>query len=212
MPYIDLTHTFDEHISVYPGGTTPVVKPITTVSKDGYASKKIAFTSHQGTHIDAMSHMLENGKTLTDIPLEKFSGNALTIDVRPYAAQLIPKTLFEKRAALIAQTDFILLYSGWDQYWGTPAYENDFPTMTVEAMEYLCQFDLKGIGMDCFSPDPVGSPDYAIHHLAFNAEILLIENLRQLHLLPGSELVSFFCFPMKIVEADGAPVRAVALV
>jgi arylformamidase len=212
MPYIDLTHTFDKHISVYPGDTAPLVQSITTVSKDGYASKQIAFTSHQGTHIDAMSHMQENGKTLTDLPLEKFSGSALTIDVRSYAAQQIPKMIFEKQAALIASADFILLYSGWDQYWGTAAFEKDFPTISREAMEYLCGFNLKGIGMDCFSPDPVNSPDYAIHHLAFDAEMVLIENLRQLQFLPDNKLVQFFCFPMKIADADGAPVRAVALV
>lgn len=212
MKIIDLTHTFDEAISVYPGGTKPIVKQITSVPKHGYASKELRFTSHQGTHIDGMAHMEEYGKTLADIPLDQFRGKALTLDVRKFASGKIPIAFFEPLERELHQADFVLLYSGWSAYWGSESYEVNFPTPSAEAMKFLTAFNLKGIGMDCFSPDPVESSDYLNHHIAFEKDILLIENLTKLDQLPFGELVEFQCFPMKINQADGAPIRALAFI
>ncbi|MFK7809379.1 MAG: cyclase family protein [Saprospiraceae bacterium] len=212
MKIIDLTHTFNEAISVYPGGDRPTVNQITNVPKHGYASKQLAFTSHQGTHIDGMAHMEEHGKTLADIPLHQFKGKALTVDVREFAGRTISIDPFKVLEKELQQADFVLLYSGWSSHWGKKSYEEDFPTPSEEAMRFLAQQNLKGVGMDCFSPDPVDSPDYLNHHIAFEKNILLIENLTQLDQLPLRELVEFQCFPMKIDRADGAPVRALAMI
>ncbi|MFT4663166.1 MAG: arylformamidase [Polaribacter sp.] len=212
MKYIDLTHVFDEKISIYPGGKAPIVKQINNVNDNGFASKQLSFTSHQGTHIDGMAHMEANGKTLNEIDLEQFEGKAIAIDVRSFAGRQIPVEVFKKMETIVQKADFILLFTGWSALWGKKEYEEDFPTMTNEATAYLCKQNIKGVGMDCFSPDPVNSPDYANHHIAFGQEVLLIENLTNLELLPLDELFEFQCFPMKIIEADGAPVRAIAKV
>jgi len=210
MKYIDLTHIFDKNISVYPGGIAPVVQQINNVKENGFASKQLNFTSHQGTHIDAMAHMVEKGKTLNEIELAQFEGKAIVVDVHSFLGKQIPVTVFQEIENLVEATDFVLLYTGWNIHWGTAAYESNFPTMTKEATNYLCERNIKGIGMDCFSPDPVGSPDYANHQIAFEKEVLLIENLTNLDLLPLGKLFYFQSFPMNIVAADGAPVRALA--
>ena len=49
-----------------------------------------------------------------------------------------------------------------------------------------------------------------IHRLFLAKNIVLIENLVNLEKVLANEFV-FCCLPLKIAEADGAPVRAVAL-
>jgi kynurenine formamidase len=49
------------------------------------------------------------------------------------------------------------------------------------------------------------------HHILLGKEILLIENLTNLDKLPD-HVFTFQCFPLKVENADGSPVRAIALI
>jgi arylformamidase len=60
------------------------------------------------------------------------------------------------------------------------------------------------------SPDPVGSTDLPVHKVLMAAEMVIIENLTGLGQLPPGQFV-FSCFPLAFEDADGSPVRAVAL-
>ena len=68
----------------------------------------------------------------------------------------------------------------------------------------------KGIGFDTFGIDPIGDEELTRHRKLFQRrEMINIENLKNLHLC-GSDLFWFGCFPLKVHQSDGAPVRAVA--
>ena len=81
----------------------------------------------------------------------------------------------------------------------------------------MTQFPLKGVGFDAFSVDKVVSAEKVTpetlpnHHILLAKEILLIENLTNLSLLP-KDVFSFQCLPMKIENADGSPIRAIAII
>jgi arylformamidase len=80
--------------------------------------------------------------------------------------------------------------------------------LTADAARWLAGHPLKGIGMDTISADPVNSVSLQIHHIILNAGILIIENL----LFPQgfhADKAVFHCFPLRIADADGSPVRAV---
>jgi kynurenine formamidase len=49
------------------------------------------------------------------------------------------------------------------------------------------------------------------HHILLGSEIILIENLTNLDVLPDG-IFMFQCLPLKIEHADGSPVRAIAIV
>jgi kynurenine formamidase len=118
--------------------------------------------------------------------------------------------------AQIIRIDFILFFTGWQYKWSTPAYFDDCPILTGEAARWLTKFHLKGIGIDAFSLDKIGPAEKVTpetlpnHYILLENEILLIENLTNLDKLPGS-VFQFQCFPLKIENADGSPIRAIAL-
>lgn len=46
------------------------------------------------------------------------------------------------------EADFLLFYSGWDQYWGTSRYFGEYPCVDDEVLDFIIQGRYKGIGFD----------------------------------------------------------------
>jgi len=82
--------------------------------------------------------------------------------------------------------------------------------LSTDAAEWLAERNLKGVGFDAISVDPVGSTAFTNHFVFFRAGMICIENLTGLAPLAGQRFL-FSCLPLKLAEADGSPVRAVAI-
>jgi arylformamidase len=206
---IDLTHCLNNNITVYPGTLHPEFKPCSTFEKDGFAELKMTMVTHTGTHIDAPSHIYKNAKSLDRFPIEKFTGMAIVIPcLNRKEIDLDYLKTFENK---ITQTDFIIFYTGWQEKWNTADYFDFFPTLSKEAAHWLSGFKLKGLGFDTISADKVSSTDLPIHHVLLEKEIIIIENLSNLDKLP-TDFYTFQCIPLKIKNADGSPVRALAMI
>lgn len=212
MKIIDLTHLLNPHITVYPGTEKPVFVQANTVEKDGFAEQKMTMYTHTGTHIDAPAHMLKSGKSLDLLTPDYFYGKAICIDCTNIKGKYIEQNDLEAFTEKIEQVDFVLLKTGWSKKWKSEDYFIGFPVLSKEACKWLTKFRLKGIGLDAISIDPVdNSFELANHHIIFNNEMIIIENLVNLDSV-GSDIFTFSCFPLKIENADGSPVRAVAII
>ena len=208
---IDLSHTLSASISVYPGSDHPVIHPLAVMDKDGFRENRLVLNSHHGTHIDCPAHLLTDGFHTGNVPLSSFFGKGLVIDCRSYAPDetIAPGTLLAKEAS-IARADFLLFCTGMDKHWNTPLYNGKFPVLSPEAAEYLTQFSLKGIGIDTLSIDPVYDTALVNHKTFLSGHMIIIENLTGLEQLMDKKFW-FSCFPLKIEEGDGSPVRACAI-
>jgi kynurenine formamidase len=212
MPYIDLSHTLENGMTVYPGSAAPSFSPIATTAAAGYNEIRMDMSTHTGTHIDCGFHMLEAGRSILDYPLDQFYGNAVMIDCRYVApGERITLDLLKPWESAINQSRFVLLCTGWSRYWGLPEYFRDFPVLDIAAARYLSSFSIAGAGTDAISFDPVGADDFANHHILLSNGKILIENLTRLEHLPHTGFI-FSCFPLPLVNGDGSPVRAVAIV
>jgi kynurenine formamidase len=204
---IDLTHYIEEDMAVYPGTEGPQINDICTIKSHGFREKLIKFYSHTGTHMDAPAHMIDHGKCLDDFEIDKFIGNALVIEITDCK---IRKEVLKGYEDKLENVDFLLFKTGWHKKWGTESYFYDFPTLTLEAANYLTNFSLKGIGVDAISVDPVEESEFVVHNVLLNESMVLIENLN----LDGTKNEDQFLLnvlPLKIKKADGSPIRAVAL-
>jgi kynurenine formamidase len=102
------------------------------------------------------------------------------------------------------------LYSGWSDHWGSEKYFRDFPVLSAEAAIWISELDMKGIGVDMISVDPVDATKMQNHQIFFEYNMVIIENLTHLSFLENRTF-TFSCLPMKFETADGAPTRAVAI-
>jgi arylformamidase len=205
---LDLTHTIAEGMPAYPGTEPPTLQQANTLEQDGFAEKHIAMGSHTGTHIDAPAHMLAGAPTLDQLEAGHFVGTACVIDVAGQA--VIERSVLEAQEDLLEGCDFLLFHTGWSQHWGDARYFADFPVLSLDAAQWLAGRGLKGAGFDAISVDPVGSTAFPNHFVFFRAGMICIENLTGLEALVGMRFL-FSCLPLKLAEADGSPVRAVAI-
>ncbi|MEH0018106.1 MAG: cyclase family protein [Desulfobacter sp.] len=215
MATIDLTHPVTPDMPVYPGMEPPVFAAQSSVAQDGYLEKKITFYSHTGTHVDAPAHMIADGKGLDRFDISHFHGTAVTLSL-PGPADLqkdmqIRTDMLTPHESRLLKADFLLIHTGWSRYWQTDTYFSGFPVLSPDAARWLTTLGLKGIGFDAISADRADSHDFPVHHILLGKEILIIENLTGLDGLPPGP-VGFSCFPMRFLDADGSPVRAVAFV
>lgn len=81
MNVIDLSQPLFNKMDVYPGDPEVHIEQIHHLDKEGWNLRYLQFSSHIGTHSDAFAHMDEKGETIDNIPLEKYIGKTVLVDV-----------------------------------------------------------------------------------------------------------------------------------
>ncbi len=208
---IDLTHPISEAMPVYPGTEPPVLKTECTIEEIGFLEKKITLFSHTGTHMDAPAHLIKNALTLDKLPANQFYGDAFLIDITNLQGHIIELEDIKSHEKAIESAEFVLIHSGWSRYWGNNKYFINYPVLSLDAAKWLANFNLKGIGLDTISADKIDTLEYEVHKYFLGKNTVIIENLTNFDLLPSNQF-TFSCFPMSFEDADGSPVRAVAIV
>lgn len=211
MKVIDLTHTISEDMPVYPGTEPPKLEQANTYEKDGFKETLMTMYSHTGTHMDPPAHLFAGRTTLDQFPVSQFVGKALVIDCRDLSeGDTITMERINRYGQKAVQADFLLFNLGWDKRWGTDAYFGDYPCIDDDVVDFILNTDKKGVGLDVIGIDPIPDENLPIHKKLFKEhEIVNIENLMNLDQC-GEELFWFFCLPLKHLNADGAPIRAIA--
>ncbi len=204
MKLIDLTHTINRTIAVFPGDDPVQLKQIRTLARDGFNNFRLSTGMHVGTHIDGPMHMTSDTRLMADLPLEMFTGKGVLIDVRGET-----QVKFRESFRTIIQPESIVMfYSGLDLHFGEAEYFTTYPDITEELALFLADQHVKMIGLDWVSPD---HEPYPIHDILFKSNVLILENLTNLDQLLHETNFEVFAFPLKI-EADSSILRVVARV
>lgn len=208
---VDLTRVFEEGMPVYPGTEGPRISNATTIAREGFAEKLLTVYSHTGTHMDAPAHMIEGAPTLDALPASTFLGKARVLDISSFAGGEAPLPALAPILPGPGEAEFILFRTGWSAHWGDAGYYEGFPVLSAELAQAVAALGLKGIGVDAISVDPVGSTAFERHLALLGRGLVIVENLGDLSTLAGRDFL-FSCLPLRIRDADGSPVRAVAMV
>src|SRR6267143_5687570 len=84
---IDLSYPISDKLVPWPGDEKFFeAKVNATIEKNGYFTRSFWMLEHYGTHLDAPAHFPPGTTTVDKIPVEKFFGAAVIIDVRNEAA------------------------------------------------------------------------------------------------------------------------------
>lgn len=202
MKYIDLSHEIKNNMPVYPGDIDVNLTKEKDFSKDGYNMYSLYTEMHAGTHIDAPLHMKDNKKFISEYPIEKFIGNVALLDVRGEKIIELKDEYYKN----IKENDIVILFTGWDNFYGKEEYYTKHPIVSMELAELLIKKKVKMVGMDMPSPD---RNNYEIHNALFENDIFLLENLTNLNKLLYNEKIKLFAQPLKI-ESESSLVRAIA--
>ncbi len=201
--FIDLTHTFTDHMPVYPGDPCSRLYQSAWIKDGGPADHRIESCMHVGTHIDAPVHMIEGAATIDEFPIEKFQARGVLVDARCHTL-LQPDIL---NTQTIHAGDAVLIYTGWDKKFRTDEYFASWPYFSPAFANRLVELGISLVGMDTAGPD-IEEP-FEAHKILLPSDILIIENLANLDELLEIKDFTFHAYPAKY-QADAAPVRAFA--
>jgi arylformamidase len=198
---------------IYPGDEPPNFKKVATLEKEHYRETEITFYSHTGTHIDAPGHILENGPFLDNLKVSHFFGKATIIsfpEISNKINNIITINKLKRYQEKINKVQFLIFNLGWGKYWGKENYFENYPYLSDEAAEWLSGFNLQGVGIDAISIDKSDTSNFPIHKTLLSKNIIIIENLTNLDFVKN-DFFMFSVLPLKYKNADGSPVRAIAI-
>jgi kynurenine formamidase len=212
MQIIDLTHSISEEMPVYPGTEGPKLRPGSSYEQDGFRETILTMYSHTGTHMDAPNHLYPKGTMLDALPISHFWGSGVVIDCSmKKTGELITMEDLASDWEAVKSADYLLFHTGWSRFWGREEYFGDYPCLDFAVVDYLIEGRKKGVGLDVIGLDPISDIQLSRHRqLLHDRDVVIIENLTNLDQI-GRGLFTFIALPLKFKDADGAPVRAIAV-
>jgi kynurenine formamidase len=208
MKLIDLSRPLVDGAPAFPGDPQLAITEHGRIATHDCNISQVVMGTHQGTHLDAMYHIFDDGRTVDQMPLEWFYGPARCLRIPKQPNELITEHDLRQSEQFLMQDAKIILNTGWHHQFGKQHFFTDYPSLTVEAARYLAGRRLRLLGFDMPS---AGQQWMELHRilLAKEVEMVLVEALANLDALPES--FTFFGFPLNFQGRDGSPIRAVAL-
>jgi arylformamidase len=208
---IDLTMPMSERTIPFPGHPPTELEPLQASSAtEGLRNTVMRSSLHTGTHIDAPSHLVADGASIDQIPIERFWRAAVRLDLgdtgpreRIDLARLDAAGYSPARV----RDAILLLATGWtDRAWQSERLFDDMPVLGEDAAVAIAAARPAALGLD-FAVDE--GPPWANHAALLRQEVALIENLMGLRALPaeGFEVIAF---PQRLAGEAAAPARVVA--
>jgi len=213
VKYLDLTLTVSESIPNFPGSPSPQFLLWSTIKDEGYNLELLFLSSHTGTHIDAPYHFVKNGKKIHQIPISRLIGEGTLIKIKKLKNQLITKKdliTFEKKNGKIPNFSSVIFFTDWQKNLNKKFYFTDNPGLSKPAISYLVSKKINLVGIDSPSIDPGNKKSFSAHKILASNNILIVENLSNLGKIPAPKF-DFIILPLKLKDATGSPVRAIAI-
>ena len=213
MKPIDLTLTISVSIPSFPGSPKPQLIPWSNLKEDGYNLELLFLSSHTGTHLDAPYHFDNLGLKIDQIPVDRFTGKGIVIKFEKTKNKAITKldiTRFENKNGKIPMQSSVFFFSGWQKNLNKNNYFTENPGLDISAANYLASKKINLVGIDSPSIDLGKDESFSVHKILSKKNILIVENLANLNKIKFKEFY-FTILPLKLKNATGSPVRAIAL-
>ena len=173
---------------VHTGNIKPSFEKVKTITNDAYNLTNIHLCTHNGTHVDAPSHFIKNGRSIDKMSLNLFYGNCIVVEFD----KIISDKLFIKYISKKAER---ILFKGNCE-------------LEVDTANLITNTDIKLIGVE---GQTIGDKKISreIHNILLSKNIVILEGLDLTHVKADKYLLS--AFPLKLGSLEGAPVRAVLI-
>ena len=213
MKLVDLTLTISQSIPTFPGSPKTQFILWSTLKENGYNLELLFLSSHTGTHLDAPYHFVKNGAKIHQIPLGRLLGNGILIKIKKGKNQAITKNdllSFERKNGHIPKYSSIIFHTEWQKNLNTDFYFINNPGLSESAATYLVSKEINLVGIDSPSIDLGKDKTFSVHKILAKNNILIVENLSNLNKI-SSKQFDFIILPLKLKDATGSPVRAIAI-
>ena len=215
--WVDLSHPITAGMVTYPGLPAPEIVPHLTreASRAAYGGAaefsidRISMVGNTGTYLDSPFHRYAGGTDLAGLPLDGLADlDAVVVRVAGSGVRAVDVGTL---AAVGVAGRAVLLHTGGDRHWGTPAYARDAPHLTAAGARWLAEHGARLVGIDSVNIDDTADPARPAHTVLLAAGIPVVEHLTGLDRLPPTG-ARFTAVPPPVVGFGTFPVRAYAAV
>jgi len=216
---VDLSHPIRAGLVTYPGLPAPTITPhLTREASRGtyapgteFAMDVITMIGNTGTYLDAPFHRYAQGADLAGLDL------ATLVGLRAEVFHLEQAWSADRRGIPVesllgrdVRGAAVLLHTGWDRHFATPAYASGAPYLTAEASRHLIDAGAALVGIDSLNIDDTeGGGERPAHTLLLAAGVHVVEHLTRLDAVP-SRGARFTAAPPAVEGFGTFPVRAFA--
>jgi arylformamidase len=176
-----------------------------------YVVTQLQMSGHAGTHVEAPLHAVAGGRSIGELPIECFFGEAVILDLSqvPWAAPFDVEAMHAaaEQVGGVRPGDIVFLRFDWDRRKGDLGHRPPYPT--PEALAWLVNHGVKMVGIDSPGLEVPGHPALVNHHTLLDRGIPLIESLTHLDQLRQSRVL-VFALPLPAMGSDASPLRVLA--
>ena len=189
---------------------------------DQFQVTYMGWAVHGFTHVDAPRHMLPNGPTTSDLSLEKIVGSAAVVNLSGIAPQSeISARQLQLAGKHIQPNDIVVMKTAWDTIESpqTAEFWTRAPYMSRDAAQWLLSKQIRAIAFDFPQDYPIRKlladevdpiTEFVTHDVLLRNNVTLIEYICNTASIT-KDRVDFYALPLKILDADGAPARVIAV-
>jgi len=206
MTIVDVSVPIHDAMTVYRGNPPVRIRPAMTLARDGVNLSELCLGSHTGTHVDAPSHFIKDGKGIDRLDLRRFIGPAWVVDFRRVVGGIGAEHL--RRARIPKGSRRLLLRTSNSQLWH-PAqpFRTDFVYLAPDGADWIIEHGVELVGIDYLSIEGYSVAGAPTHKRLLGAGIPIVEGLDLFKVRSGRwQLVSL---PLRITHGDAGLTRAV---
>lgn len=203
--WIDISTPLRSGMVHWPGDPVIQIKRVKSIDKGQDCNvSHISMGVHSATHMDAPLHFLQKGKGIESMPISAVIGTARVIGIKDEES-IKPHELKKHRIRRGERLLFKTVNSA--RYREQKRFIKKFVFISKEAAHYLAEIGVQTVGIDYLSVGGFYKDGKETHDHLLTGGVWIIEGLNLSGVEPGR--YELFCLPLKIVNADGAPARAV---
>ena len=204
---IDITTGISVNTPVYDGDPIPLIAKVSSIEKDGFVVSRINIGTHTGTHIDAPSHIFENGTCVDGLDIGSFMGKAVLLDLSSGEGCIKEDELDKHYMEYADENDIDVLLIKTGVNFESSETTDFGRRLAATAGSWIIKNGFCVVGVDTLSVDSESSlPN---HNLFLRNGLNIVEYLNFSEASAG--IYFFICLPLKLVGCDGAPARAILM-
>jgi len=208
MQIYDISLTIEPGMTIWPGDPEVNLERVATIGKNSSANiSKLSMGVHAGTHVDAPIHFIPSGTGVDQLPLKILTG-------RVYVLEMLKPNLITvdelKKADIPPRTRRLIIKTRNSQIWSSNyrRFQEEFVGIDAEGAQFLVDHGVKLIGLDYLSIAPYKQGKLP-HEIFLKSGVVIVEGLNLSKVSQGR--YSLYCLPLKLLNADGAPARAILI-
>lgn len=208
MKVIDISWPISKATTGYKDRSIINIDEVKNFNRDGARETSIHLSSHSGTHVDAPSHFLREGKTIDELSLDRLIGDCIVLDVT-VCLERITRDCLEQYDSQITAGSIVLLRTTNSDIAATDKFSPHFVYLEASGAHYLVEKKVKAVGIDYLGIEH-SQPGHPTHESLLDGDVAIIEGLRLGHVQPGNYF--FVCLPLNMIGLEAAPARAILMV